>query len=144
MKTEFPNISNSNKQWWLIDANGQTLGRLATKIAMILRGKHKPSYVPHFDNGDFVVLINASKIVVTGNKENDKMYYRHSQYLGNLKTVNLKKLRIQKPEFILFHAIKGMLPKGTLGRMMLSKLKVYKDENYKEVAQKPVYLKIEA
>ncbi|AWB09883.1 LSU ribosomal protein L13P [Thermodesulfobium acidiphilum] len=143
MKTEFPNISNSDKKWWLIDANGQTLGRLASKVATILRGKHKPSYCPNFDNGDYVILINASKIVVTGNKENDKTYYRHSQYLGNLKSVNFKKMRVQKPEFILFHAVKGMLPKGSLGRTMLGKLKIYKDENYKEKAQKPVLLKLE-
>jgi large subunit ribosomal protein L13 len=142
MKTEFPNIANSDKNWWLIDASGQTLGRLATRIAMILRGKHKPSFCPNFDNGDYVVLINASKIVVTGNKENEKMYYRHSQYPGNLKSFNFKKLRAQKPEFIIFHAVKGMLPKGSLGRTMLRKLKIYKDDNYKEKAQKPVLLNL--
>lgn len=125
------------RQWHLVDADGKTLGRLATEVATRLRGKHKPEYTPHVDTGDYVVIVNAEKIRVTGNKLSDKMYYRHTGYIGNLKSQPLQKMLDEHPERALQLAIKGMMPKGPLGRAMLSKLKVYAGPNHPHAAQQP-------
>jgi len=128
--------------WWIVDAEGQTLGRLASKIASVLRGKHKPMYTPNLDTGDFVIIINAEKIRVTGNKELEKVYYRHSRYPGGLYGVTLQDQRRQHPERILEAAIKGMLPKNSLGRHMFMKLKVYAGPTHPHEAQKPQPLEL--
>jgi large subunit ribosomal protein L13 len=143
MKTYFATDSNVAHQWYLIDASGKVLGRLATQIAKYLRGKHKPEYTPHADAGDYIVVINASKIKVTGNKEQEKIYYSHSGYPGGLKEITLEKLRAKKPAQIIEHAVKGMLPKNPLGRAMLSKLKVYADAEHPHQAQQPIEIKLE-
>ena len=122
--------------WYLIDADGKTLGRLSTQIADILRGKKKPIFTPHVDTGDFVVVINADKIKLTGNKLKQKMYYHHSGYIGGLKTVNAEKLMEKNPGFILQHAVKGMLPKNKLARRQLKKLKIYKGWEQPPLPQK--------
>lgn len=124
-------------EWYVVDAAGKTLGRLATRIATMLRGKHKPIYTPHMDTGDYVVVINAEKIAVTGNKIKDKTYYRHSGYPGGLKSITFEKLLQENPERILKLAIKRMLPKGPLGNDMFSKLKVYAGKEHPHVAQQP-------
>ena len=116
------------RKWYLVDATDKTLGRLSSKIASVLRGKHKPIFTPHVDCGDYVVVINAEKVKVTGKKLEDKEYKRHSGYPGGLKTVTLEKMLEEKPENVMVHAVKGMLPKGKLGRQMLKKLRVYKGE----------------
>ena len=121
--------------WYLIDADGKTLGRLSTQIADILRGKKKPIFTPHVDTGDFVVVINADKIKLTGNKLKQKMYYHHSGYIGGLKTVNAEKLMEKKPTFILQHAVKGMLPKNKLARRQLKKLKIYCGGEHPHISQ---------
>ncbi|MGA1868815.1 MAG: 50S ribosomal protein L13 [bacterium] len=123
--------------WYLIDANGKTLGRLSTQIADLLRGKNKPIFTPHVDTGDFVVVINADKIKLTGNKLQQKMYYHHSGYIGGLKVTNAEKLLEKKPEFILHHAVRGMLPKNKLARRQLKKLKVYRGAVHPHSAQEP-------
>ncbi|MDD3628354.1 MAG: 50S ribosomal protein L13 [Actinomycetota bacterium] len=125
------------RKWYLIDAKDKNLGRLCTEVAKILRGKNKPSFTPHLDCGDYVVIINADKIKVTGNKLKDKKYYRHSGYVGNLKVTNLEKMLEKSPEFVIRNAVKGMLPRNTLGRKMLKKLKIYRGEENKHSAQKP-------
>lgn len=125
------------RKWYLIDAKDKNLGRLCTEIAKILRGKNKPAFTPHLDCGDFVIVINAEKIKVTGNKLEDKKYYRHSGYVGNLKVTNLKKKMEQSPEFVIRNAVKGMLPHNILGRKILKKLKIYKGEKSIHSAQKP-------
>jgi large subunit ribosomal protein L13 len=125
------------RKWYLIDAKDKNLGRLCTEIAKILRGKNKPAFTPHLDCGDFVIVINADKIKVTGNKLEDKKYYRHSGYVGNLKVTNLKKKMEQSPEFVIRNAVKGMLPHNILGRKILKKLKIYKGEKNIHSAQKP-------
>ena len=125
------------RKWYLIDAKNKNLGRLCTEVAKILRGKNKPSFTPHLDCGDYVVIINADKIKVTGNKLKDKKYYRHSGYVGNLKVTNLEKMLEKSPEFVIRNAVKGMLPRNTLGRKMLKKLKIYRGEENKHSAQKP-------
>lgn len=130
------------KKWFLIDAKGKTLGRLATEIAKILRGKNKVIFSPHVDCGDFVIVINAGKIEVTGKKLDQKMYYRHSGYIGNLKVTNLGKLIKSSPDFIIRKAVKGMLPHNTLGKKLLRKLKVYSGEAHPHKAQKPEKLEI--
>jgi large subunit ribosomal protein L13 len=130
------------KKWYLIDASGKTLGRLSTEIAKILRGKNKPIFTPHVDCGDFVIVINAEKIEVTGKKLDQKMYYRHSGYVGNLKVTNLGKLIKDSPDFIIRKAVKGMLPHNTLGKKMLRKLKVYSGSTHPHKAQKPEVLEI--
>ena len=130
------------KKWYLIDASGKTLGRLSTEIAKILRGKNKPIFTPHVDCGDFVIVINAEKIEVTGKKLDQKMYYRHSGYVGNLKVTNLGKLIKNSPDFIIRKAVKGMLPHNTLGKKMLRKLKVYSGNTHPHKAQKPELLEI--
>jgi len=130
------------RQWHLVDADGKTLGRLATEVATRLRGKHKPEYTPHVDTGDYVVIINADKIHVTGNKRSDKMYHRHTGYIGNLKSQPLQKVLDEHPERVLQMAIKGMMPKGPLGRAMLSKLKVYAGPDHPHAAQQPQALEL--
>lgn len=125
------------REWYLIDAEGMTLGRLATELARRLRGKHKPCYTPHVDTGDYLVVVNAEKIRVTGNKLADKMYYHHTGYIGNLKSINLGKLLAKAPERVINHAVKGMMPRGPLGRAMLTKLRVYAGPEHAHAAQQP-------
>jgi large subunit ribosomal protein L13 len=125
------------RQWYVVDAQGQTLGRLASKIAPILKGKHKPTYTPHLDCGDFVVVVNVDKVRVTGRKLDQKVYYRHSEYPGGLKSINLRDQLAQHPDRVLMAAIKGMLPKNRLGRQMIKKLKLYAGEAHPHQAQQP-------
>lgn len=143
IKTFVTKPSDINRQWWVVDAEGQTLGRLATQIAMVLRGKHKPTFSPHLDAGDFVVVINCEKIKVTGNRMEDKMYYRHSGYFGSLKEVSLRQQLEKKPERVLREAVKGMLPKGALGHQQLTKLKIYEGAAHPHQAQQPQAMKIQ-
>jgi large subunit ribosomal protein L13 len=133
------NLKNEEieKKWYLIDAKDKNLGRLCTEVAKILRGKNKPSFTPHLDCGDYVIIINADKIKVTGNKLEDKKYYRHSGYVGNLKVTNLEKMLEKSPEFVIRNAVKGMLPHNILGREILKKLKIYRGEKNIHIAQKP-------
>ena len=137
MKTNSAKASDVQREWHLVDASDKVLGRMATEIAIRLRGKHKPIYTPHVDTGDYVVVINAEKVVVTGNKENAKVYHRHSGRPGSLKTVPIATMRKENPTRIIEHAVKGMMPKGPLGRAMLSKLKVYAGPNQPHEAQSP-------
>lgn len=130
------------RDWFLVDADGKTLGRLASEIALRLRGKHKPVYTPHVDTGDYIVVINAEKIRVTGNKAKNKIYYKHTGYIGNLKSISFEKLIKKAPERVLETAVKGMLPKGPLGRDMYRKLKVYAGTEHKHDAQQPQPLEI--
>ena len=129
------------RNWYLIDAEGQNLGRLATKVAHILRGKNKPTYTPHVDCGDYVIVINASKVNLTGNKLNDKVYYNHSGYTGGLRERTAKEMVEKYPEEMIERAVKGMLPKGRLGRQMYKKLFVYAGDTHPHKAQQPVELK---
>lgn len=131
------------RKWYVVDAEGKTLGRLATTVAATLRGKHKPMYTPHIDTGDFVVVINADKVKVTGNKETQKFYYRHSDYPGGLKTTSLKDMRARYPERIIEAAVRGMLPGSTLGRQQLKKLKVYAGTSHPHEAQNPMPLELD-
>ena len=131
------------KKWYLIDASGKTLGRLSTEIAKILRGKNKPFFTPHADCGDYVIVINASKMEVTGKKLEQKMYYRHSGYTGNIKVTSLGKLMKNSPDFVLRKAVGGMLPHNILGRRLLKKLKIYPGEVHPHKAQKPELLELE-
>lgn len=126
-----------DRKWYVVDAEGKTLGRLASEVASILRGKHKPTFTPHVDTGDHVILINAEKIELTGKKLTDKIYYRHSGYAGGLKTRTALEMRTKQPEKMLELAIKGMLPKGSLGRQMIKKLHVYAGAEHQHQAQKP-------
>lgn len=137
MKTFSAKAEEVRHDWLLVDAEGQTLGRLASKIASVLRGKHKPEYTPHTDVGDYVVVVNAEKIAVTGKKLTDKMYYRHSGRVGHLKTTSLEDLLAKKPEDVLRLAVKGMMPRGPLGRAMQTKLKVYAGTEHPHTAQQP-------
>ncbi len=130
------------RDWFVIDADGKTLGRLASEVAFRLRGKHKPTYTPHVDTGDYIVIVNAEKIHVTGNKLKDKKYYRHTGYVGNLKETSLGKMLDEKPERVIELAVKGMLPKGPLGREMYRKLKVYAGSEHNHQAQQPLALEI--
>ncbi|MFD1708078.1 50S ribosomal protein L13 [Siminovitchia sediminis] len=125
------------RKWYVVDAEGKTLGRLATEVATLLRGKHKPTYTPHVDTGDHVIIVNAEKIELTGNKMNDKMYYRHSGYAGGIKATTAAEMRAKRPEKMLELAIKGMLPKGPLGRQMFRKLNVYAGPEHPHQAQQP-------
>lgn len=144
MKTFSPKPGDIQRKWWVVDAAKLPIGRASTKIATLLQGKHKPTYTPHEDMGDFVVVINADKVPATGYKESDKKYYRHTGYPGGIKSETLKEMREKHPERILETAIKGMLPKGPLGRRMLSKLKVYAGSEHPHAAQQPEPLEIEA
>ncbi len=142
MKTFVAKPADIRRDWYLIDAEGQTLGRLATEIAHRLRGKHKPQFTPNVDTGDYIVVINAEKIRVTGNKLQDKMYHHHTGYIGNLRSISLQKLLDKAPERVIQKAVKGMLPKNALGRQMFSKLKVYAGAEHQHAAQQPVALEI--
>jgi large subunit ribosomal protein L13 len=138
MKTQMPKATDGEtRQWVLVDAEGQVLGRLATALAHRLRGKHRPDFAPHLDQGDFVIVINAEKIRLTGRKWDQKMYYRHSGYVGGLKSIVAKKLLVKDPEELIRHAVRGMLPKNHLGRSMLKKLKVYAGTEHPHQAQRP-------
>lgn len=136
-KTFSPTPADIKREWWVVDAQGQTLGRLATRIAQILRGKHKATFAPHMDMGDFVIVVNAEKIHVTGRRLDQKMYYRHSGYPGGLKSVSLREMLEKNPERALQAAVKGMLPKNRLGRAMFKKLKVYAGDTHPHEAQEP-------
>jgi len=141
-KTYSMKASEIDKKWFLVDAEGKVLGRLATEIAMILRGKNRPDFTPHMDMGGNVVVINAEKVMLTGAKSDDKEYFRHSQYPGGKKFINIKKVMKQKPEFVIEHAVKGMLPKNRLGRKIFKNLKVYAGNEHPHDAQKPEKLEI--
>ena len=130
------------RDWYVVDASGKTLGRLATELARRLRGKHKPTYTPHADTGDYIVVINAEKVRVTGNKLKDKMYHHHTGYIGNLKSISLEKQLKQHPERVIEASVKGMLPKGPLGRKMFAKLKVFAGAEHNHAAQQPIPLEL--
>jgi large subunit ribosomal protein L13 len=142
MKTLSAKPESVKRDWFLVDASGKTLGRVATEIARRLRGKHKPEYTPHVDTGDYIVVVNAEKIGVTGNKSSDKMYYRHTGYIGNMKSMSFEKMIDHAPERVIQIAVKGMLPKGPLGRQMFKKLKVYAGAEHPHAAQQPQTLEI--
>ena len=142
MKTFNAQTNEIKRDWFLVDANGKTLGRLATEVASRLRGKHKAEYTPHVDTGDYIVIVNAAKISVTGNKFDDKMYHHHTGYIGNLKSVPFKDLIKKKPEEVIQKAVKGMLPKGPLGREMAKKMKVFAGNEHTHAAQQPQILDI--
>ena len=144
MKTFSAKPAEVRRDWYVVDATNKTLGRLSTEIASRLRGKHKPEFTPHVDTGDYIVVVNAEKIRVTGNKLKDKMYHHHTGYIGNLKSVPLDKLLETHPERAVEHAVKGMLPKGPLGRKMLGKLRVFAGPEHKHTAQQPIQLDINA
>lgn len=141
MKTYVASPSKVDKKWYVVDAAGCTLGRLASEIAIVLRGKNKPIYTPHIDTGDYVIVINAEKVAVTGKKLDQKIYYHHSDYVGGMKETKLKDMLIKKPEKVIELAVKGMLPKGPLGRQMYKKLHVYAGPDHKHEAQKPEELR---
>ena len=138
MKTFMANPAKIDRKWYGVDAEGKTLGRLASEVAKVLRGKNKPEYTPHVDTGDYVIVVNAEKIHVTGKKLDQKIYYHHTGYVGGLKETKYRKLLAEKPEFAIRRAVVGMLPKGPLGRQMAKKLKVYAGPNHDHAAQKPV------
>jgi len=142
MKTFSAKPAEVTRDWYIIDAEGKTLGRMATEIARRLRGKHKPEYTPHVDTGDYIVVINAEKIHVTGNKMKQKTYYHHTGYIGNLKSITLEKLLQKAPTSVIEKAVKGMLPKNPLGRAMFKKLKVYAGAEHAHAAQQPKPLDI--
>jgi large subunit ribosomal protein L13 len=142
MKTFTAKPESVTRDWFVVDAAGKTLGRIATEIALRLRGKHKPEYTPHVDTGDYIIVVNADKVTVTGNKAKNKMYYSHSGFPGGIKEINFEKLLDKKPEMVLETAIKGMLPKGPLGRAMFRKLKVYAGAEHQHAAQQPQVLDI--
>ncbi|TQV80187.1 50S ribosomal protein L13 [Exilibacterium tricleocarpae] len=142
MKTMSAKPASVQRDWYVIDAAGKTLGRMATEIAVRLRGKHKPEYTPHVDTGDYIVVINAEKVRVTGNKASDKIYHRHTGYPGGLKSISFEKLIEKAPERTIQSAVKGMLPKGPLGRAMFKKLKVYAGGEHPHTAQQPQELNL--
>lgn len=142
-KTYAAKPGDVDRQWYVVDAAGQTLGRLATKIASVLRGKHKPTFTPHLDTGDYVIVINADKIVVTGKKMTDKVYYHHTGYPGGLRETNLRTLLQKKPEKVVELAVWGMLPHNRLGRRLIRKLHVYAGDKHPHEAQRPMELKVE-
>jgi len=137
VKTHVTKPSEVTKEWYVVDATGKTLGRMSTEIARILRGKHKPTFQPNIDTGDFVIVINADKVVVTGNKLNDKFYYRHSGYPGGLKAISLKDQLEQHPDRVIREAVWGMIPHNSLGRDQIKKLKVYRRADHPHAAQQP-------
>ena len=143
MKTLYADEKKIERKWYIVDAEGVTLGRLATRVATILRGKHKPIFTPFQELGDYVIVINAAKFNVTGKKMTDKMYYRHTGYPGGLRTANLTKMLESKPEFPVEHAIRGMLPKNRMGRKLFNNLKVYAGSDHPHAAQQPEPLTIE-
>ncbi len=143
-KTYSPKSAEIDRQWFVVDANGHCLGRLAARIAATLRGKHKPMYTPHMDTGDFVVVVNAEKVVVTGRKEDQKIYYRHSGRPGSLQQETVRQLRSRRPIKLVENAVKGMLPKNRLGRQLYRKLKVYAGPDHPHQSQKPAVLEFES
>ncbi len=144
MKTFSAKPADVRRDWYLVDATGKTLGRLSTEIARRLRGKHKPEYTPHVDTGDYIVVVNAEKVRVTGNKLKDKMYHHHTGYIGHLKSVPLEKVLEETPERVIERAVKGMLPRGPLGRQMYSKLRVFAGPDHTHAAQQPIPLEVNA
>ena len=141
MKTFMASPATIERKWYVVDAAGCTLGRLSSEVAKVLRGKNKPEFTPHVDTGDYVVVVNAEKVKVTGKKLDQKVYYNHSDYVGGMKETTLKEMMAKKPEKVIELAVKGMLPKGPLGRAMIKKLHVYAGPEHKQEAQKPVELK---
>lgn len=142
MKTYMAKPGSFERKWYVVDADGKTLGRLASEVATVLRGKHKPEFTPHIDTGDFVIVINAEKVALTGNKENQKLYRRHTGYTGNLKTIPYKDMQEKHPERIIEIAVKGMIAHNKLGRQVLAKLHVYAGSEHPHQAQKPEVLEI--
>jgi len=142
MKTYSAKPEDIRRDWYVVNASGKTLGRLATEIARRLRGKHKAEYTPHMDTGDYIVVINAKDVRVSGNKQKDKMYHHHTGYPGGIESINFEKLMQKKPERVIEKAVKGMLPKGPLGREMFRKLKVYAGDQHRHAAQQPQTLEI--
>ena len=142
MKTFVAKPETIKRDWYVVDATGKTLGRIATEIASRLRGKHKPEYTPFMDTGDYIIVVNAEKVVVTGNKTTDKIYYAHSGFPGGIKSISFDKLIAKKPEMVIQSAVRGMLPKGPLGRAMFRKLKVYAGATHDHAAQQPQVLDI--
>ena len=142
MKTFMANAQNVERNWYVVDADGMTLGRLASQVAAILRGKNKPTFTPHVDCGDHVIVINAAKVVLSGKKLDQKIYYHHSGFAGGLKQTKYRKLMAEKPDFAVKHAVIGMLPKGPLGRQMARKLRVYAGAEHEHEAQKPEVLEL--
>ena len=140
MKTYMANPDKIERKWYVVDAEGQTLGRLSAEIAKVLRGKNKPVFTPHIDTGDYVIVVNADKVKVTGKKLEQKIYYHHSDYVGGMKETTLKEMMAKKPEAVIELAVKGMLPKGPLGRIMIKKLHVYAGPEHAHQAQKPEVL----
>ncbi len=140
MNSYMANPDKIERKWYVVDADGQTLGRLTSEIAKVLRGKNKPVYTPHIDTGDYVIVVNAEKIKVTGKKLDQKVYYRHSDYVGGMKETTLREMLAKKPEKVIELAVKGMLPKGPLGRSMIKKLHVYAGPEHNHAAQKPEVL----
>ena len=143
MKTYMAHAETVERKWYVVDAAGLPLGRLATRVASVLRGKHKPTYMPNVDTGDFVIVINTDKVVLTGKKLEDKFYRYHTGYIGGLKEISYKKLMAEKSDLAVYEAVKGMLPKNSLGRVMLKKLRVYKGAEHNHAAQKPEELKVD-
>ena len=137
MKSFMASPSNIERKWYVVDAEGKTLGRLASEVAKVLRGKNKPTFTPHIDTGDYVIVVNAAKIAVTGKKLDQKIYYHHSDYVGGMKETTLREMLAKKPDKVIELAIKGMLPKGPLGRQMITKLHVYAGPEHEQQAQKP-------
>ena len=137
MSTYMPKAGDITRSWYVLDAEGKTLGSIAAEAAHLLRGKHKPTFAPHADCGDFVIVVNVEKMVLTGNKLEKKMYYHHTGYIGNMKKVQYKTLMAEKPEFAMELAVKGMLPKNSIGRSSMTRLKVYAGAEHKNAAQKP-------
>ena len=137
MKTFMASPSTIERKWYVVDASAYTLGRLASEVAAVLRGKNKPTFTPHIDTGDYVIVVNAEKVKITGKKLNQKIYYNHSEYVGGMKETTLKEMMEKKPEKVIELAVKGMLPKGPLGRAMFSKLHVYAGPDHAHQAQKP-------
>ncbi len=142
MKTYTPRMDEIQRRWWVVDAEGRVLGRLASEIAQVLRGKHKPMFTPHLDTGDYVVVVNADKVRLTGNKVEDKAYFRHSGYMGGEKFIPFKDMLAKHPDRVIDLAVKGMLPKNNLGRLMRRKLKVYAGPEHPHEAQQPERLEI--
>jgi large subunit ribosomal protein L13 len=142
MKSFMASATNVEKKWYVVDATGHTLGRLSSEIASILRGKNKPTYTPHIDTGDYVIVVNADKIKVTGKKMEQKIYYNHSDYVGGMRETTLAEMMAKKPTEVMFLAVKGMLPKGPLGRSMINKLHIYAGPEHNHAAQKPEVLEI--
>ena len=143
MKTYMANAQTVERKWYVVDAAGLTLGRLATRVASVLRGKNKPTYTPNVDCGDFVIIINTDKVVLTGKKLEDKFYRYHTGYIGGLKEISYKKLMAEKSDLAVYEAVKGMLPKNSLGRAMIKKLRVYKGAEHNHAAQNPEVLTID-